>query len=283
MNFLKALEAANADAEGFVLGGGKAKCPLKSTGLIVVAYREDTNEVIPGAGVTVGDNWMRADEEGQARFLPIPAGLKRIKVSPPLGRGMEGVGEREESTRVIQGSCAVCPVGVPVRAVPAIKIVWLDDATGVANVQVELVAGRTRHPFPAPTKADGGAAWVGEAIDARTYDCAFTFPGDVKYLVHDSGGRPLEKPSIALAPGSGPFTFKLRRSWVKLAVTCEQVGELDAQIKVKDRAEAVKLEKGKGVVEVKEIAIVKQDQACELESFAPDGDGVYELCEVATT
>jgi hypothetical protein len=283
MNYMEALEGANADAEDFVLAGGVATCPIKTTGLIVVAYREDTNEVIPGAGVTVGTDWIRADEQGQAKFLPTIAGPKHIKVSAPLTSETRGLGDTEIDMRVMQGSCAVCPVGLPIWAHPEIKLAWLGDGTGVAGVKVELSGGGAIHTFPALTKSDGVAAWKADGIKPGPYDCSFTFAGGVKYLVHDGGGTALDKVTVTLGPRDAPFTFKIRKSWVKLAVACEKVGELDAELKLKAIAAPIKLEKGRGVVEVKDVAVVGKALTCEIESFAPDGDGVYELVEVVTT
>jgi hypothetical protein len=172
---------------------------------------------------------------------------------------------------------------IELLARPHVTVEWVEGG-GVDLAKVQLaVDDKATHMLPDST-GGGFAKWTGRGIKPGAYGCMVTLDG-VTYLLHDESGKPVTKPTIDLRPGGAPAKFKIRKAEVKLAVTCQSGGvseDVEAEVKIKAIGGAIKLEKGKGAVPVK-IAVTKENQQCEIESFTPAGGDVYELVKVDST
>jgi hypothetical protein len=170
---------------------------------------------------------------------------------------------------------------IKVLARPHVNIVWMDGRLGVDKVQVKLASDGSLHSIP-ESIGGGCAKWAGPGITPGRYDCAFTFPDKVKYLLYNEDGMPVDAPFLELQPGGKPVTYQIKKGQVKLAVTCETAGQPDdvkVQVTLNSTASPVRLEQGKGATPV-DIPYTKTDQQCEIETFTPDGNDVYEMEKV---
>jgi hypothetical protein len=160
---------------------------------------------------------------------------------------------------------------------PHVKIEWLDggEVDGV-NVQLGELA------MPAPIA--GLAKWATRGIAPGLYDCVMTFPGNVKYLLHDAGGNVLDKASFQVKAGKdASVTYKISKVKVDLAFTCDTGGVAeDVKLKVKIKSiDEVTVEKDKTLPV--NIPVIQRDQTYAIETLTLEGDDVYEMVEVTTT
>jgi hypothetical protein len=175
------------------------------------------------------------------------------------------------------------PVAAEVQLLvrPHVKIAW-EDGAGVDGVKVALDPDGDNHNVP--DSSDGGfAKWAKRGIKPAVYNCALSFPGDVKYLLFDADGRPVDNPSFDLKPGSESVTYKIKKVKVDLALTCDgESADVEVKVKLKSLGTAVTLKKGSGAVPV-EIPVTVLNQKCEIETLTLEGANVYEMVGLEPT
>ncbi len=249
------LLAARAVAESIAeeaLGGSSLPCGRPSTGLLVLVYRDDDQDIIAGAKVQVSGQSVRllppggprqkgtavrkpvtgkpatTDANGIARYLPFDPGKYKVEVAalpsdpdklfrPPGGQDQP----------VAAGSCPICSLRVRVLARPEVEVVAKHDGSGIQGVRVQL-EGKNTYAFAAPTGANGVSSWPDslDPIEPGPYAVRFTFPGAGKHELFDEQDRPVKNASIDVPPGRKRFRFKARRlSWAKLKVVLQGAGD----------------------------------------------------------
>jgi hypothetical protein len=156
MDFEKARQLANKEGANFV-GHATGKCPRTKSCLIVLVYKDDTKEVLPGAQVQIsglsqskkGEQQIflskNTDGNGIAKFAPWDPGSYTAQVTLTKQDGYEAPESVQQS--VTLGDCPVCVI--PVKPLPKlrVKVVQKGDHLRVFNdAVVKLVSGPQKHP-----------------------------------------------------------------------------------------------------------------------------------------
>jgi hypothetical protein len=157
MDFSKAKELADKKATDYV-GKPKKDCPKQKSCLIVVVYKQDTNEVIKSAQVQVSGTATDAkgktsqksksentDGKGIAKFKPWDPGDYTLDISIPKIDGYEKPLVTQQS--VGSGTCPV--VCIPVKPLPKLKVKVVqkgNHARVFSDAVVKLVAAPQKHP-----------------------------------------------------------------------------------------------------------------------------------------
>src|SRR6266446_4199831 len=156
MNFNLARELAEKEAASFV-GQPKTKCPSDKTCLIVLVYKEDTGEVIPGVKVQMSGTSQakkgqttpaflakNTDKNGLAKFTPWDPGSYTADLSLPQQDGYEEPDPMQSS--VSRGTCPVW--SIPVKRLPRlqVKVVEKGNHSRVFdNAVVKVVSAPQQH------------------------------------------------------------------------------------------------------------------------------------------
>jgi Ni/Co efflux regulator RcnB len=157
MDFSKAKELADKKATDYV-GKPKKDCPKQKSCLIVVVYKQDTNEVIKSAKVQVAGTATDAkgktsqksksentDGKGIAKFKPWDPGDYTVDISIPKIDGYEKPLVTQQS--VGSGACPV--VCIPVKPLPKLKVKVVqkgNHARVFSDATVKLVSAPQQHP-----------------------------------------------------------------------------------------------------------------------------------------
>jgi hypothetical protein len=246
MNFEAARKASQRASRTF-LKQQVMPCPFMNTGLIVIVYREDDGEGIPGAhGAISGtgriykeervgknkpprylrsdkpiDRKERTDASGIARFLPCNPGefhVTAVDLPDPdkvLGK------PREANVRVPAQDCPICVIPVPVLARPEIMLRFKHDSSGMPGVRVKI----GEEVLDERTDGAGLASWKGEPMNPAHYAVAFTFDGDAPHRFFDQANQPVDAPAIDLPVGKHRFTFYAEQlSWLTFDVVRDEPG-----------------------------------------------------------
>ncbi|WP_434347550.1 hypothetical protein ACN6A1_05495 [Myxococcus virescens] len=251
MNLDAALKAAEKTAST-VVGTSTLPCVQHQTGLLVLVYRADTQEMLGQVQVSlsgrairlippvydphrnkamqpkgrvlryaVNDMTAATQDDGVARFLPLDAGAYTVTVD-----GLSAVddlllnpGAREQP--VILNTCPVCLVPVEVGARPEFLLRWKHDAAGVSGV--ELTLGDT-HPLAQATGTSGLVGWSGEPLVPGPYPLALRFAGGGKFQLYSATGQLLDAaPVLDIPAGRSQFHFQVQQlGQLKLAVQLQR-------------------------------------------------------------
>ena len=171
---------------------------------------------------------------------------------------------------------------IEIVARPHVKIAWMDTGAGVQDVDVSFAARGDTYGFK--SKDTGFARWDKRGITPGSYEAAFAFSDNIKYLLHTETGDPVVgTPTVDLQHKAQHVTFKIRKGKVTIGAVCATGGkpaeEIGGKITVKLNPTPVTLTKGGGPKPV-EVPIVEVDQRCLIETFEPDVADVYELVTV---
>ncbi|WP_237080733.1 hypothetical protein [Myxococcus xanthus] len=251
MNLDAALKAAEKTAST-VVGTSTLPCAEHRTGLLVLVYRTDTQEMLGQVQVSLSGRAIRlippvydphrsksmqpkgrvlryavddmtaaTQGDGVARFLPLDAGAYTVTVD-----GLSAVddlllnpGAREQP--VLLNTCPVCLVPVEVGARPEFLLQWKHDAAGVSGV--ELMLGDA-YPLAQATGTSGLAGWSGEPLVPGSYPLALRFAGGGKFQLYSATGQLLDAAPVLDIPAGRPhFHFQVQRlGQFKLAVQLQR-------------------------------------------------------------
>ncbi len=156
MDFTKAKELAEKKATDYV-GKPKKDCPKQKTCLIVVVYKQDTNEVIKSAKVQVAGTGTdkkgkavqkskneKTDGKGIAKFKPWDPGNYTVDISIPSTDGYENPVLSHQSIGL--GTCPV--ICIPVKPLPKVKVKVVqkgDHSRVFSDAIVNLVSSPQKH------------------------------------------------------------------------------------------------------------------------------------------
>jgi hypothetical protein len=231
MNLTAARDAANGLARENTAVA--LPCGYIKSGLLVLVYRDDTKdvldnvqlsvtgrgtEVVPVDGkpderqtVEVSGQAATTDAQGVGRYLPFYAGSYSITVTNLPDPDRMLVVPVAVGQDITQGQCPVCLVKVDALARPSIKVLWMHDASAVAQATPTLTAAAA-NAFATPSGGDGVATWDADkaALTPGPYAVTIALQDAAKHQLFDSGGTRLGA-TVQINGGRTETVVKVRK------------------------------------------------------------------------